>query len=87
MIQIQTLSTLITCIVLPTATVTLLMFLPAIIELKKPHDSGPRLIHESFAQLPLGGFNAFLKGEEGKIVAQLTTKASLFPSFITNLEA
>jgi len=64
------------------------MFLPAIIELKKPHDPGPRLIHESFAQSRLGGFKAFLTdGEEGKIGAQLTTKSSFFPSFITNIEA
>jgi hypothetical protein len=64
------------------------MFLPAIIELKKPHDPGPRLIHESFAKSRLGGFKAFLtNGGEGKIDEQLTTKATFFPSFITNIEA
>jgi hypothetical protein len=33
-----------------TAIVVLLMFLPAIIELKKPKDAGPRLITDSFEQ-------------------------------------
>ena len=45
MVQIEA---VLTGILLPTCLLVLLMFLPSIIELKKPRDAGPRLIHTSF---------------------------------------
>jgi len=34
----------------------LLLFLPALIELRKPKDSGPRLIMDNFARIRIGAF-------------------------------
>jgi hypothetical protein len=65
-----------------------LMFLPVIIELKKPKDAGPRLIAEYFVQTGLGTLKNLLNLEEEEpLCSQLTLKNMVFPLFISNLEA
>jgi hypothetical protein len=62
--------------------------LPAIIELKKPKDAGPRFIID-FAQICLSDLKtSLLKIEEDlKLDSQLTSKIGVFLRFIPNLEA
>jgi hypothetical protein len=64
----------------------LILFLPAIIELKKPKDSGPRLIEDNFAKKHIGILNA-LVNIEGDQNSQLTISfLKLFCPF-SDLEA
>ncbi|MCL5949487.1 MAG: hypothetical protein M1490_03305 [Candidatus Bathyarchaeota archaeon] len=64
------------------------MFLPAIIELKKPKDAGPRLITDSFAQMHLSALKTALLNieDELKFDSQLSGKIGNFLRFIPNLE-
>ncbi len=48
--MIQSILTLIAALALATIVSLVLLFLPAIIELKKPKDAGPRLITDSIEQ-------------------------------------
>jgi len=72
-----------------TAIVIVLMFLPALIELKRPQDAGPRLIANSFTPWRLSALKTFLLDieEEFKFDSQLTSKIAIFLSFVPNLEA
>jgi len=72
-----------------TAIVIALMFLPALIELKRPQDAGPRLIANSFMPWRLSTLKTFLLDieEEFKFERQLTSKIAIFLSFVPNLEA
>ena len=72
---------------LPTCLLVLLMFLPSIIELKKPRDAGPRLIHTSLKTGFVNSENSLIDVETGLVSSQLTFKGSIFPSFIYNIEA
>jgi hypothetical protein len=76
----------ITGILLPTCLLVLLMFLPSIIELKKPRDAGPRLIHTSLKTGFVNSENSLMDVETGLVSSQLTL-GSIFPSFIYNIEA
>ncbi len=80
--------TLVTIIIPTAAIVILLMFLPAIIELKKPKDAGPRLITDSFAQMRLPSLKTALFNieDELKFDSQLILKIGGFLRFIPNLE-
>jgi hypothetical protein len=49
--MIQSILTLIAALSLATIVSLVLLFLPAIIELKKPKDAGPRLIADSIEQM------------------------------------
>ena len=62
--------------------------LPAIIELKKPKDAGPRLIID-FAQICLSDLKTSLLNiqEDLKFNSQFTSKIRVFLRFIPNLEA
>jgi hypothetical protein len=86
--MIQSLDLLITTLIAAT-TAIVLMFLPAIIELKKPRDAGPRLITDYFAQMGLSALRIPLINIEdgGKLDSQLTVKIASFLYFIPNLEA
>ncbi len=77
----------ITGILLPTCLLVLLMFLPSIIELKKPRDAGPRLIHTSLKTGFVNSEKSLIDVETGLVTGQLTFKGSIFPSFICNIEA
>ena len=82
MVQIEA----VTQILLPTCLLVLLMFLPSIIELKKPRDAGPRLIHTSLKTGLVNSKNPLMDVETGLVSGQLTL-GSIFPSFICNIEA
>ena len=72
-----------------TAGITILiMLLPAILELKKPLDAGPRLIIGDFAQLNASEFRIPLMNleDESNPVNQLKVKLPDFPRVVPNLE-
>lgn len=86
MLSLETIATLVVSIVLPIILVSLLSFVPAFIELKKPRDSGPRLI----AGKSSGSFHTIVLLDVDKNVKpiDLAPKVSLiFPLSIVNLEA
>ena len=83
----EQIETVLTHILLPTCLLVLLMFLPSIIELKKPRDAGPRLIHTSIKTGFVNSINSLMDVETGLVSGQLTFKGSIFPSFIYNIEA
>jgi hypothetical protein len=71
--------------VIPACIVIPLMFLPALLELKKPRDAGPRIITYNFMQTKLRCLSILTDIEE-KIENQLNFKAAIFPSCILNIE-
>ena len=84
MLMIQSLNTLITTLIATTTVTIILLFLPAVIELKKPKDAGPRLITDSIAKtciIPLANIE-----EERKFDSQLIIKIASFLYAIPNLE-
>jgi hypothetical protein len=83
MVQIE----VVTGILLPTCLLVLFMFLPSIIELKKPRDAGPRLIHTNFKTGFANSKSTLIDVETGLVTGQLTMKGSIFPSYIYNIEA
>lgn len=84
MVQIEE---VITGILLPTCLLVLFMFLPSIIELRKPRDAGPRLICTNFRAGLVNSKNLLIDVEPRFVTDQLTMKGSIFPSFICNIEA
>ncbi len=72
-----------------TALVVTLMFLPALIELKRPRDAGPRLIANSFAPWRLISLKSVLSDieEEVKFDSKLDSRIAIFLNFVPNLEA
>lgn len=67
-----------------------LMFLPAVVELKKPQDAGPRLITESTLNVafPTVDLGSLVNIESGtQIDLTLTTALSGFLSFLPKLDA
>jgi len=70
-----------------TAIVFILMFLPALIEVKR-QDAGPRLITTSFTKLRLHTLRTVLSDieEELNFDSQLASKIAIFLAFIPNLE-
>jgi hypothetical protein len=51
--MIPNLASIITILILGTLTLILIMFLPAILELKKPKDGGPRLIMDNISEVQI----------------------------------
>jgi hypothetical protein len=86
--MVQSLETLIVTLVVTIVIFVALLFLPAIIELKKPKDAGPRLIID-FGQICLSDLKTSLQNieEDLKFDCQLTSKIGVFLRFIPNLEA
>ena len=73
--------------VLEIALVTLVMFLPAVVELKKPKDAGPRRIGEDFGQLlPQMELASMERTEQFKIDQTLAKKIVEIISVLPNLE-
>jgi hypothetical protein len=85
MIQIS--YTLATLIAITTITF-LLMFLPAVIELKKPKDAGPRLINDNIAKIRISTLKIPITNieEEQKFDSQSTINIASFIYLIPNLE-
>lgn len=86
MLSLETIATLLVSIVLPIILVSMLSFVPAFIELKKPRDSGPRLI----AGESIGSFHniLLLDAETNPITVNPAPKIPInFPIFLANLEA
>jgi hypothetical protein len=85
MIQIS--NTLFTLTAIATITF-LLMFLPAIIELKKPKDAGPRLINDNIAKIRISTLKIPITNieEEQKFDNQSTINIASFLYLIPNLE-
>jgi hypothetical protein len=86
--MVQSLETLIVTLVGTIVIFVALLFLPAIIELKKPKDAGPRVIID-FEQICLSDLKTSLQNveEDLKFDSQLTSKIRVFLRFIPNLEA
>jgi hypothetical protein len=85
MIQISNTLFILTAI----ATITfLLMFLPAVIELKKPKDAGPRLINDNIAKIRISTLKIPITNieEEQKFDSQSTINIASFLYLIPNLE-
>ena len=87
--MIQSILTLIAAMATTVAMSVVLLFVPAIIELKKPQDAGPRCIPNASAQIRLSALKTALLNieEELKFDSQLTSKIQSFLHFIPNLEA
>jgi hypothetical protein len=64
------------------------MYLPAIIELRKPKDSGPRLINDNIAKIKISALEIPIANieEEQKFDDQLTIGIASFFFLIPNLE-
>jgi hypothetical protein len=86
--MVQSLETLIVTLIVTSVIFVALLFLPAIIELKKPKDAGPRLICD-FSQILLSYLKISLLNieEDLKFDSQFTSKIGVFLRFIPNLEA
>ncbi len=84
MIQIQNLLLFFIYVAAPAFAAIALMFLPAIIELKKPRDAGPRMLNYSTLYK---GLLSMLPDIEEKMQIQISLKAAIFPGNILNLEA
>ena len=84
MLTLQSLYVLATETAIVTSTVALL-FLPAIIELKKPKDSGPRLLNDSLAKIRISALQTALTNIEEDDNSQTITLAS-FLYQLPNLE-
>jgi hypothetical protein len=87
--MIPSLNTLITILIPATASLILFMFLPAIVELKKPKDAGPRLIDGSFAQIRFSSLTMPLLNLEDDLKLDSQLNGNIWGSFlfISNLEA
>ena len=88
MIPGQTPNMLFTSLAAAIAMIIILFFLPAIIELKKPKDAGPRIINDNPAKITLGMLKIpIIDIEEGqKLTYQFTTKNAVFLNTIPNIE-
>jgi hypothetical protein len=80
----QSLETLIVTLVVTIVVFVALLFLPAIIELKKPKDAGPRVIVD-FAQICINDLKTSLINieEDLKFNSRLTSKIGSFLWFIS----
>ena len=87
MLMIQISNTLFTLTAIATITF-LLMFLPAVIELKKPKDAGPRLINDNIAKIRISTLKIPITNieEEQKFDSQSTINIASFIYLIPNLE-
>lgn len=75
------------------AATILLMFLPAILEVWKPKDAGPRLIAENFWASSLTSNNPLLKGNPEPVLVDIETEIGITKiytktlGFLFNLES
>jgi hypothetical protein len=82
----ETLTTVLTGILLPSTIVITLTFVPSIIELKRPKDAGPRPIPGFYKTVPVIPKSS-LHDLDTEIGVILKPKCFSFPVHIVNLEA
>ena len=81
--MIQSILTLIAAMATTVAMSVVLLFVPAIIELKKPQDAGPRCIPNASAQIRLSALKTALLNIEEEL--KLASKMRKFSSFYSKL--
>jgi hypothetical protein len=76
--MIQDPDSLIATLIATTTIVIVLFFLPALIELKKPKDAGPRLIKDVTTKIRISSLKVIITDieEEQKFIYQKTTKTA-----------
>lgn len=80
--------TIVSGIILPMAVVVLLCFLPALIELKRPQDAGPKLIHPALKTVFVVESLKLVDAETTlSTIKPLQRGSAIFPVALTNLEA
>lgn len=86
MLNAEALTAILTGIVLPSAIVITLTFVPSIVEWKHPRDKGPRPIPGFYKTVPITPKSSLLDldAENG---SQLVPKSFIFPIHISNIEA
>jgi hypothetical protein len=86
--MIQDPGSLISSLIAITAIIIILFFLPALIELKKPKDAGPRLINGNIPKIRIGALKVPITDieEEQKFTYQSTTKIADSLYTLLNLE-
>jgi len=80
---------LIATLIATTAIIIVLFFLPALIELKKPKDAGPRLIDDNIPKIRISTLKVPITAiaEEQKFTYQSTTKTADSLYTLPNSEA
>jgi len=87
MIPSQIPNTFVTSLAVAIAMIITLFFLPAIIELKRPKDAGPRIIKDNPAKITLGMLKIpIIDIEEGQRLTS-TIKNAVFLYTIPNIES
>ena len=87
LITLEAASTVIVYVVLPMALVILLCFIPSILELKRPLDCGPKLIHPTFkAGFVAKGLIPSAPKANPMQIKPAPKLSSLFPALIVNIE-
>ena len=88
MIQVPNPNVLIATMIITTAIVIILFFLPALIELKKPKDAGPRLIDDNIPKIRISSLKVTITDieEEQKFTYQSTIKIADSLYTLPNLE-
>jgi hypothetical protein len=88
MIPNSNLGTLIPTLIVAAAMIIIFLFLPALIELKRPKDAGPRRINDALIKVRLSSLKTpLIDIEEGqKFTGQLTTKTAACLYAIPSLE-
>jgi hypothetical protein len=86
--MIQNQNSSIATLIATTAIIIVLFFLPALIELKKPKDAGPRLIRDNIPKIRISALKVLLTDieEEQKFTYQSTTKTADSLYILLNLE-
>ncbi len=86
--MIQDPNSLIATLIATTAIIIVLFFLPALIELKKPKDAGPRLINDNIPKIRIGTLKVPITDieEEQKFTYQSIIKIADFLYTLPNLE-
>ena len=86
--MIQDPNSLIATLIATTAIIIVLFFLPALIELKKPKDAGPRLINDNIPKIRIGTLKVPITDieEEQKFTYQSTIKIADSLYTLPNLE-
>ncbi len=86
--MIQNPNTLIGVLIATTTIIITLLFLPALIELKKPKDAGPRIINDTVPKIRTTKLEILIIDieEEQKFTYQSTIKTASSLSTLANLE-
>lgn len=86
LLNAEALTTVLTGVVLPSVLVVFLTFIPSIVEWKRPHDAGPRLIPGFYKTIVITQKSTLLDLDT-EIGTPLIPQGLSFPAFIGDLEA